>query len=74
MFSADLGFGPPFTLVAEGVVEGIGQVVSMRILDVDVLEPPYTGLCSFSWNVQYSPGFFSPARSPPRRGGYDKKD
>ena len=24
--------------------------------------------------VQYSPGVFSPARSPPRRGGYDKKD
>ena len=25
-------------------------------------------------NLQYSPSVFSPARSPPRRGGYDKKD
>ena len=24
--------------------------------------------------IQYSPSVFSPARSPPRRGGYDKKD
>ena len=25
-------------------------------------------------SVQYSLGFFSPARSPPWRGGYDEKD
>ena len=41
LYSADIGFGPPLVAIAQGKVEGIGKVVSMLVIDADVLQPMY---------------------------------
>ena len=39
--SADLGFGAPLHFVEEGTIDDIGTVVSVKVLDANVLQPTY---------------------------------
>ena len=51
------------------------QVNICDLVHVAVCDPVHVAACKLVHvALQYSPGVFSPARSPPRRGGYDKKD
>ena len=41
LYSGDVGYGAPLAVIAQGTVEDIGTVISIKIVDYDVLQPPY---------------------------------
>ena len=41
LYSADLGFGSPLQVISYDSIADIGTVVSMRIIDPEVLQPNY---------------------------------
>ena len=44
MYSGDIGYFP-YSLTADGLVQDIGTVISMKVIDVDVLQKTYPSKC-----------------------------